>query len=151
MSEIFKSIGVDYVIEGGQTMNPSTADILDAVEKVNAENVFVLPNNKNIILAARQAAELMTDKNLLVIPTKTIPQGITAVINYMDGSSVDENEEMMISDQHVILRAGLPVHDSAARIQKDHLISRLHADAERVTAIFLVFPGRNGHRAAHPQ
>ena len=98
LSEIIKSIGVDYVIEGGQTMNPSTADILDAVDKVNAENVFVLPNNKNIILAARQAAELMTDKNLLVIPTKTIPQGITAVINYMDGSSVDENEEMMISE-----------------------------------------------------
>ncbi|MBR6478851.1 MAG: DAK2 domain-containing protein [Lachnospiraceae bacterium] len=98
LSEIFKSIGVDYIIEGGQTMNPSTADILDAVEKVNAENVFVLPNNKNIILAARQAAELMTDKNLLVIPTKTIPQGITAVINYMDGSSVDENEEAMISE-----------------------------------------------------
>ena len=98
LSEIFKSIGVDYVIEGGQTMNPSTADILDAVEQVNAENIFVLPNNKNIILAARQAAELMTDKNLLVIPTKTIPQGITAVINYMDGSSVDENEEVMISE-----------------------------------------------------
>ncbi|MBO4515294.1 MAG: DAK2 domain-containing protein, partial [Lachnospiraceae bacterium] len=98
LSEIFKSIGVDYVIEGGQTMNPSTADILDAVDQVNAENIFVLPNNKNIILAARQAAELMTDKNLLVIPTKTIPQGITAVINYMDGSSVDENEEVMISE-----------------------------------------------------
>ena len=98
LNEIFKSIGVDYVIEGGQTMNPSTADILDAVDKVNAENIFVLPNNKNIILAARQAAELMTDKNLLVIPTKTIPQGITAVINYMDGSSVDENEEAMISE-----------------------------------------------------
>lgn len=98
LSEIFKSIGVDYVIEGGQTMNPSTADILDAVEKVNAENVFILPNNKNIILAARQAAELMTDKNLLVIPTKTIPQGITAVINYMEGSSVDENEEVMIGE-----------------------------------------------------
>ena len=98
LSEIFKSIGVDYVIEGGQTMNPSTADILDAVDKVNAENIFVLPNNKNIILAARQAAELMTDKNLLVIPTKTIPQGITAVINYMDGSSVDENEEMMLQE-----------------------------------------------------
>ncbi|MBO4749824.1 MAG: DAK2 domain-containing protein [Lachnospiraceae bacterium] len=98
LSEIFKSIGVDHVIEGGQTMNPSTADILDAVEMVNAENVFVLPNNKNIILAARQAAELTTDKNLLVIPTKTIPQGITAVINYMDGSSVDENEEVMITE-----------------------------------------------------
>lgn len=98
LNEIFRSIGVDYVIEGGQTMNPSTADILDAVERVNAENVFVLPNNKNIILAARQAAELTTDKNLLVIPTKTIPQGITAVINYMDGSSVDENEEVMIGE-----------------------------------------------------
>ena len=98
LNEIFKSIGVDYVIEGGQTMNPSTADILDAVDRVNAENVFVLPNNKNIILAARQAAELTTEKNLLVIPTKTIPQGITAVINYMDGSSVDENEEVMISE-----------------------------------------------------
>ena len=79
-------------------MNPSTADILDAVDQVNAENIFILPNNKNIILAARQAAELMTDKNLLVIPTKTIPQGITAVINYMDGSSVDENEEVMIGE-----------------------------------------------------
>lgn len=98
LSEIFKSIGVDYIIEGGQTMNPSTADILDAVERVNAENVFILPNNKNIILAARQAAELTTDKNLLVIPTKTIPQGITAVINYMDGASVDENEETMIRE-----------------------------------------------------
>ena len=98
LSEIFKSIGVDYIIEGGQTMNPSTADILDAVDKVNAENIFVLPNNKNIIMAARQAAELMTDKNLLVIPTKTIPQGITAVINYMEDSSVDENEETMLRE-----------------------------------------------------
>ena len=98
LSEIFKSIGVDFIIEGGQTMNPSTADILDAVDKVNAENIFVLPNNKNIIMAARQAAELMTDKNLLVIPTKTIPQGITAVINYMEESSVDENEETMLRE-----------------------------------------------------
>lgn len=98
LSEIFKSIGVDYIIEGGQTMNPSTADILDAVDKVNAENIFVLPNNKNIIMAARQAAELTTDKNLLVIPTKTIPQGITAVINYMEESSVDENEENMLRE-----------------------------------------------------
>lgn len=98
LSDIFKSIGVDYVIEGGQTMNPSTADILDAVDQVNAENIFILPNNKNIIMAARQAAELMTEKNLLVIPTKTIPQGITAVINYMETSSVDENEENMIRE-----------------------------------------------------
>jgi len=98
VNEIFKSLGVDYIIEGGQTMNPSTADILDAVEKVNARNIFVLPNNKNIILAANQAAELMTDKNLLVIPTKTIPQGITAVINYIADVSVDENEETMMNE-----------------------------------------------------
>lgn len=98
INEIFKSLGVDYVIAGGQTMNPSTADILDAVEKVNADTIFVLPNNKNIILAANQAAELVTDKNLLVIPTKTIPQGITAVINYVPELSVDENEQNMINE-----------------------------------------------------
>ncbi len=98
LSEIFQSIGVDHIIEGGQTMNPSTADILSAVDQVNAENVFLFPNNKNIILAARQAAELTTEKNLLVIPTKTIPQGITAMINYMEGSTVDENEETMIRE-----------------------------------------------------
>ena len=98
VNEIFKSLGVDYIIEGGQTMNPSTADILDAVEKVNARSIFVLPNNKNIILAANQAAELMTDKSLLVIPTKTIPQGITAVINYVPEISVEENEEVMMQE-----------------------------------------------------
>lgn len=98
VNEIFKSLGVDYIIEGGQTMNPSTADILDAVDRVNAETIFILPNNKNIILAANQAAELMTDKNLLVIPTKTIPQGITAVINYVPDLSVDENEETMLAE-----------------------------------------------------
>lgn len=79
-------------------MNPSTADILDAVDKVNAENIFILPNNKNIILAANQAAELMTEKKLFVIPTKTIPQGITAVINYVPDASVEENEETMIQE-----------------------------------------------------
>ena len=98
INEIFKSLGVDYIIEGGQTMNPSTADILDAVEKVNAETIFILPNNKNIILAANQAAELMTDKALLVIPTKTIPQGITAVINYVPEMSIDDNEAAMLSE-----------------------------------------------------
>ena len=96
VNEIFRSLGVDYIIEGGQTMNPSTADILDAVDKVNAKTIFVLPNNKNIILAANQAAELTTDKDLLVIPTKTIPQGITAVINFVAECSADENEEAMI-------------------------------------------------------
>ena len=98
VNEIFKSLGVDYIIEGGQTMNPSTADILDAVDKVNAENIFILPNNKNIILAANQAAELTTDKHLLVIPTKTIPQGITAVINYVEELSVEENEATMLEE-----------------------------------------------------
>lgn len=98
VNEIFKSLGVDYIIEGGQTMNPSTADILDAVAKVNAKTVFVLPNNKNIILAANQAAELTTDKTLLVIPTKTIPQGITAVINFVPELSADENEATMLEE-----------------------------------------------------
>lgn len=98
LSEIFTSLGVDYIIEGGQTMNPSTADILDAVEKVNAETIFILPNNKNIILAANQAAELTTEKHLLVIPTKTIPQGITALINYVPELSNDENETTMLQE-----------------------------------------------------
>lgn len=98
VNEIFKSLGVDHIIEGGQTMNPSTADILDAVDKVNARTIFVLPNNKNIILAANQAAELTTEKDLLVIPTKTIPQGITAVINFMADISADENEQNMIQE-----------------------------------------------------
>lgn len=98
INEIFLSLGVDYIIEGGQTMNPSTADILDAVAKVNAKTVYVLPNNKNIILAANQAAELTTEKDLLVIPTKTIPQGITAVINFLPDLSADENEENMLRE-----------------------------------------------------
>lgn len=98
LGEIFRSLGVDYIIEGGQTMNPSTADILSAVEQVNAKTVFILPNNKNIILAANQAAELTTEKDLLVIPSKTIPQGITAVINFMPELSADENEENMIRE-----------------------------------------------------
>ena len=96
LADIFRSLGVDHVIEGGQTMNPSTADILDAIEKVNAKTVFVLPNNKNIIMAANQARDLTTEKTVLVIPTKTIPQGITAAINFSDGSSADENEQTMI-------------------------------------------------------
>lgn len=97
INEIFKSLGVDYIIEGGQTMNPSTADILDAVDKVNAKTIFILPNNKNIILAANQAAELTAEKDLFVIPTKTIPQGISAVINFMPELSVDANEENMLA------------------------------------------------------
>ena len=95
MDEIFKSLGVDLVISGGQTMNPSTEDILNAIEKIDADNVFVLPNNKNIILAANQAKDLTTDKNVVVIPTKTIPQGIAALIGYVPGNSADDNNRFM--------------------------------------------------------
>ncbi len=95
LAEIFASLGVNYVIEGGQTMNPSTEDILNAVENVNANTVFVLPNNKNIILAAQQAASICEDKRVIVIPTKTVPQGITAMINYELIRSVEENEAAM--------------------------------------------------------
>ena len=95
MKKIFQELGVDEIIEGGQTMNPSTADILDAIERVNAKTVFVFPNNKNIILAAQQAKDLVEGKTVVVIPSKTVPQGITAVINYINGSSAEENEAAM--------------------------------------------------------
>ena len=95
LREIFRDLGVDYIIEGGQTMNPSTEDILSAIDKVNADNIFILPNNGNIILAAEQARELTEDKNIIVIPTKNIPQGITAMINFVEGMSAKENEEAM--------------------------------------------------------
>lgn len=95
LTEIFKNLGVDEVIEGGQTMNPSTEDILNAVEKVNADNVFILPNNKNIILAAEQAAALSEDKKLFVIPTKSVPEGISAVFCCEDGAAPEELERAM--------------------------------------------------------
>ena len=95
MNEIFKGLGVDYIIEGGQTMNPSTEDMLNAIDKVNADTVFILPNNKNVILAANQAVSLVEDKNVIVIPTKTVPQGITAIINFIPDLSAEENEETM--------------------------------------------------------
>lgn len=95
INEIFKELGVDYIIEGGQTMNPSTEDVMDAIDKVNAKNVFVLPNNKNIILAANQAAGIYEGKNVIVIPTKTIPQGISALIGFVADSSIEDNEEFM--------------------------------------------------------
>ena len=98
MYEIFRSLGVDYIIEGGQTMNPSTEDMLNAIEKINADNIFIFPNNKNIILAANQAKQLTTDKNIIVIPTKTVPQGITAIINYVPDISVQENEAVMAEE-----------------------------------------------------
>lgn len=95
MNDIFKELGVDHIIEGGQTMNPSTEDMLTAIESVNADHIFILPNNKNIILAANQAQSLTKDKDILVIPTKTVPQGITAVINYMPEADIDTNEKNM--------------------------------------------------------
>ena len=98
MNEILTSLGVDYIIEGGQTMNPSTEDMLNAIDKVNADTIFILPNNSNIILAANQAKALVEDKQIVVIPTKTVPQGITAVINYVPDLSVAENEENMIAE-----------------------------------------------------
>lgn len=98
LSEIFKSLGVDYIIEGGQTMNPSTEDMLNAIDKVNAENVFIFPNNSNIILAANQAQSIVEDKNIIVIPTKTIPQGISALIAYSEEASPEENAEAMTEE-----------------------------------------------------
>ncbi len=95
LNEIFRGLGADYIIEGGQTMNPSTEDVLFAVSSINAEHVFILPNNKNIILAANQAAALCEDKKIIVIPTKTIPQGITALVNYIPDQSPKENESHM--------------------------------------------------------
>ena len=96
LNEIFRELGVDYIIEGGQTMNPSTDDMLNAIDEVNAKNVFIFPNNKNITLAANQAKSLVEDKNVIVIPTKTVPQGITAIINFVPDMSVEENEEAMM-------------------------------------------------------
>ena len=98
LNEIFRELGVDYIIEGGQTMNPSTDDMLTAIEHVNADTIFILPNNKNIVMAANQARDLTTDKHIVVIPTKTVPQGITAVINYNAELSAAENEEAMLEE-----------------------------------------------------
>ena len=98
MNEIFKELGADYIIEGGQTLNPSTEDMLNAIDQVNADTVFILPNNKNIILAANQAKSLVEDKEIIVIPTKTVPQGITAIINFMPDADAKTNEEAMLEE-----------------------------------------------------
>ena len=105
IEEIFRGLGVDFVISGGQTMNPSTDDILSAVKKVNADTVFVLPNNKNIVMAANQAADLCEDKKVIVIPTTTIPQGITAIINFAPDLSAEENKENMLSGIQMVKSA----------------------------------------------
>lgn len=98
MNEIFEGLGVDYIISGGQTMNPSTEDMLNAIDNVNADTIFILPNNKNIIMAANQARDLTEDKKIIVIPTKTVPQGITAIIGFMPDKTLEENEESMLED-----------------------------------------------------
>ncbi len=95
LGDIFRELGADCLIEGGQTMNPSTQDIISAVDRVNADTVFIFPNNKNIILAAEQAQKLVEGKQIIVVPSKTIPQGITALLNYLPEKSVQENEELM--------------------------------------------------------
>lgn len=98
LNEIFKGLGVDYLIEGGQTMNPSTEDMLEAIDKVNADSIFILPNNSNIIMAANQAASLCEDKQIFVIPTKTIPQGVVAMINYIPERTAQENADTMTAE-----------------------------------------------------
>lgn len=98
LNEIFTELGVDHIIEGGQTMNPSTEDMLQAIDQVNAKHVFIFPNNKNITLAANQAKSLVEDKDVIVIPTKTVPQGITAIINFAPDMSAEENEEVMLEE-----------------------------------------------------
>ena len=98
LNSIFKELGADYIIEGGQTMNPSTEDMLKAIDAVNADSVFILPNNKNIVLAANQAKALVEDKEIIVIPTKTVPQGITALINFVPDADAKSNEETMLEE-----------------------------------------------------
>ncbi len=105
LSDVFKDLGADYIIEGGQTMNPSTDDMLEAIAKVDADNIFIFPNNGNIILAAEQAKELTEDKNIIVIPSKNIPQGIAAMISYVPGKSAEENEKTM-SEEMLSVKSG---------------------------------------------
>ena len=122
LAEIFMGIGADYVISGGQTMNPCTDDFLNAVKHVNAKNVFLLPNNKNIIMAANQAADLSEDKKLIVIPTKTIPQGITAVLNFIPEASCEDNQDCM-TEAIASVRSGeitYAVRDTMIDNQKIH-------------------------------
>lgn len=102
LDEIFKGLNVDHIISGGQTMNPSTEDILNAIDKINADNIYVLPNNKNIILAAQQAESLIEDKNIIVVPSKTIPQGISAMIGFIPDNSPEDNKEAMIDSMSYV-------------------------------------------------
>ena len=123
IKEIFKSLGVDYVISGGQTMNPSTEDMLNAIAKLNADNIIILPNNKNIILAANQAQSLTKDKNIFVVPTKTVPQGISAVINFVPDASAQENADAM-ADAISVVRSGEVTYAIRDTMSEDKTIKK---------------------------
>lgn len=132
LSEIFKGIGADYLIEGGQTMNPSTEDMLNAIKKVNADHIFILPNNKNIIMAANQARDLTEDKEIIVIPSKTVPQGITALVNFIPDLTLEENLENMTAEMERVQTAqityavrntsidGMEIHEGDIMAIGDH-------------------------------
>ena len=132
LSEIFKGIGADYHIEGGQTMNPSTEDMLNAIKKVNADHIFILPNNKNIIMAANQARDLTEDKEIIVIPSKTVPQGITALVNFIPDLTPEENLENMTAEMERVQTAqityavrntsidGMKIHEGDIMAIGDH-------------------------------
>ena len=137
LTEIFKGLGVDYLIEGGQTMNPSTEDMLNAIDQVNAENIFILPNNKNIILAAEQARDLTEDKNIIVLPTKTIPQGIAAMIGYLADADVEENKENMM-DSYQDISSGqvtYAVRDTAINGKEIHNGDIMGIDDDGIEAV----------------
>ena len=132
LSEIFKGIGADYLIEGGQTMNPSTEDMLNVIKKVNADHIFILPNNKNIIMAANQARDLTEDKEIIVIPSKTVPQGITALVNFIPDLTPEENLENMTAEMERVQTAqityavrntsidGMEIHEGDIMAIGDH-------------------------------
>ncbi|RHB46221.1 DAK2 domain-containing protein [Enterocloster aldenensis] len=175
LSEIFKGIGADYLIEGGQTMNPSTEDMLNAINKVNADNIFILPNNKNIIMAAQQARDLTEDKNIIVIPSKTVPQGITALVNFMPDLSAEENLAAMTEEMDNVKTAqityavrttnidGMEIEDgdimaigdhgmlaagkSVDRVALDALKCMLDDDCELVTVYYGSDVGENAAKA----
>ena len=145
LSEIFKGIGADCLIEGGQTMNPSTEDMVNAIQQVNADTVFILPNNKNIILAANQAKYLVEDKEIVVVPSKTVPQGICALINFVPDLSAEENLEVMIQEMEHIKTGqityavrntnidGVEIHEKDIMALGDHGILAVSQALEQTT------------------
>ncbi len=137
INEIFKDLGVDYIIEGGQTMNPSTEDMLSAIDQVNAKNIFIFPNNKNIVLAANQARDLVEDKKIIVIPTKTVPQGIAAMVAYVPEQSIEEMEETM-SDAISYVSSGqvtYAVRDTVINGMEIHTGDIMGIDDEGIKAV----------------